>query len=169
MRLDALIGTWLDAVQAQAAAMPGIKRAGSAADQGQKWRLEVEKITHAGGRFQLTCRSGFDHRGLRSSSGLTDGKVDLTLYRATGTWSAVQDDCTTLEVTAAQTTRISGSVPIGLLPLPGPSQSSDGVDEHTTTLEAGFVVVLRRGEQGGLILHSAELNAAAPLLLVRGQ
>ena len=163
-----LIGTWLDPEQARADTMRGNKMAGSAACHGPKWRLKVTSTGPQVGTFQLSARSGYDHRGQMSSSGLTDGKVDLTVYRAHGTWTAAQGCCTRLHVPSARTIRTHGTTSSGLLSLPGLPEAplEDDVEEHVIAEHGAFVVTVERQASGQLALRAEELNAAAPVLLV---
>lgn len=164
-----LIGTWLDPDQARARAQPGIKLPGSAAGQGSKWRLELEATSGNGASFKLSCRSGFDHRGLKSSSGLTDGKVEQTVYLAHGSWTATHGGGADLWVISAHTTHTHGTSPSALDMLPGlsPSTASEGVQERVDPEPDSFVVTVERRENGRIALSAKALNTPAPILLVR--
>ena len=154
-----LAGLWLDPDQAAASASPGRKMMGSAASHQPKWRMRLE----AQGTFHLECTTGYDYRGVMSSSGHYDGAVRLTVYRATGTRS--EGPRAALLVTAARTTHIHGCEPPMLLP--GASPSGGFVKQHHTQEVDGFMIQVDRLDGGQLALRAAELNSAAPVLLVR--
>ena len=158
-----LAGVWLDAAQARARAQPGRKMLGSAADHGSRWRLELSRPAPGQpGTFLLRQSTGYDYRGTMSSSGLYDGKVDLTVRRVTGAW---EPGAATLRITAARTTHTQGAEPPMLaLGLPGGPGS---IKERTTEEATGGVLTLKLLGDGRLSLWGDALNGGQALVLVR--